>query len=77
MRAAKLSGRASKRTAKLFTSFVSRIGAYALPEIKQGGIIFPGFAMTEHPLNQFNKDNPCGLKFLDHCVGNVQSRQNE
>ena len=25
-----------------------------------------------HPLNQFNKDNPCGLKFLDHCVGNVE-----
>ena len=53
-------------------SFVSRSGCYALPELKQGGIIFPGFESMDHPLNQFNKDNPCGLKFLDHCVGNVE-----
>jgi len=53
-------------------SFVSRSGAFGLPKLKQGGIIFPGFERTEHPLNQFNKDNPCGLKFLDHCVGNVE-----
>ena len=53
-------------------SFVSRTGSYALPELKQGGIIFPGFEPMDHPLNQFNQDNPCGLKFLDHCVGNVE-----
>ena len=53
-------------------SFVSRSGGYALPEVKQGGTILPGFTTMEHPLNQFNRDNPCGLKFLDHCVGNVR-----
>ena len=53
-------------------SFVSRSGAYALPELKQGGMIFPGFQSMEHPLNQFNRENPCGLKFLDHCLGNVE-----
>jgi 4-hydroxyphenylpyruvate dioxygenase len=53
-------------------TFVSRTGTYTLPELKQGGLIFPGFEKMEHPLNQFNKDNPCGLKFLDHCVGNVE-----
>ena len=53
-------------------SFVSRSGGYALPEVKQGGTILPGFTTMEHPLNQYNRDNPCGLKFLDHCVGNVR-----
>ena len=56
-------------------SFISRSGDYALPNVKQGGTIFPGFVPTDHPLNQFNKDNPCGLKFLDHCVGNVHLNQ--
>jgi len=56
-------------------SFISRNGAYALPEVKQGGTILPGFIKTNHSLNQFNKDNPCGLKFLDHCVGNVHLNQ--
>ena len=53
-------------------SFISRSGCLGLPALKKGGIIFPGFKLTEHPLNQFNIDNPCGLKFLDHCVGNVE-----
>ena len=53
-------------------SFVSRSGGYALPKVKQGGTILPGFTTMEHPLNQYNRDNPCGLKFLDHCVGNVR-----
>ncbi len=56
-------------------SFISRSGDYALPNVKKGGTILPGFVPTDHPLNQFNKDNPCGLKFLDHCVGNVHLNQ--
>jgi len=64
-----------KTYGEVIHSFVSRSGGYALPEIKQGGIILPGFIPTEHALNQFNKDNPCGLKFLDHCVGNVHLDQ--
>jgi 4-hydroxyphenylpyruvate dioxygenase len=64
--------RASIKTyGEVVHSFVSRSGGYALSEVKQGGMIFPGFTEINHPLNQFNKDNPCGLKFIDHCVGNV------
>jgi 4-hydroxyphenylpyruvate dioxygenase len=60
-----------KTYGEVIHSFVSRSGAYALPELKKGGVIFPGFQTMEHPLNKYNEDNPCGLKFLDHCVGNV------
>jgi 4-hydroxyphenylpyruvate dioxygenase len=54
-------------------SFVSRTGAYALPEVKKGGPFMPGFKPgTEHALNAYNKAHPCGLKYVDHCVGNVE-----
>ena len=54
-------------------SFVSRTGAYALPNIKQGATFAPGFRpMGTFSLNAWNKANPCGLKFVDHCVGNVE-----
>jgi len=54
-------------------SFVSRTGAYDLPKVKQGGLFAPGFrAMGAFALNDFNAKNPCGLKFVDHCVGNVE-----
>jgi len=52
-------------------SFVSRGGSYALPNVKQGSVLFPGFKKQDHPLNQFNFKHDCGLKFVDHCVGNV------
>ena len=54
-------------------SFVSRHGAYALPELKKGGLFAPGFAKIG-PLgvNDYNERHPCGLKFVDHCVGNVE-----
>jgi 4-hydroxyphenylpyruvate dioxygenase len=61
-----------KTYGEVIHTFVSRTGCFGLPELKQGGIIFPGFETHEHPLNKFNLDNPCGLKFLDHCVGNVE-----
>jgi 4-hydroxyphenylpyruvate dioxygenase len=53
-------------------SFVSRTGEYALPNLKQGGPFMPGFQPMDFPLNEYNRDNPCGLKYVDHCVGNVQ-----
>ena len=54
-------------------SFVSRTGAYELPKVKQGGTFAPGFRpMGTFSLNAWNKANPCGLKFVDHCVGNVE-----
>ncbi len=61
-----------KTYGEIVHSFVSRSGTYSLPNLKKGSIIFPGFQEMVHPLNQFNKDNPCGLKYLDHCVGNVE-----
>ncbi|MDZ4756267.1 MAG: 4-hydroxyphenylpyruvate dioxygenase [Phycisphaerae bacterium] len=54
-------------------SFVSRTGEYALPALKAGGIFMPGFKKFENfSLNEFNLKHPCGLKFFDHCVGNVE-----
>jgi 4-hydroxyphenylpyruvate dioxygenase len=61
-----------KTYGEVIHTFVSRNGCFGLPELKQGGMIFPGFETLDHPLNQYNLDNPCGLKFLDHCVGNVE-----
>jgi 4-hydroxyphenylpyruvate dioxygenase len=54
-------------------TFVSRTGSYALPAIKAGGVFMPGFRKVENfALNAYNKANPCGLKFVDHAVGNVE-----
>ena len=54
-------------------SFVSRHGAYALPDVKKGGLFLPKFRKVEDfALNEFNRMHPCGLKFVDHCVGNVE-----
>ena len=54
-------------------TFVSRTGAYALPAIKNGGLFMPGFRKVEgFALNAYNKANPCGLKYVDHAVGNVE-----
>lgn len=54
-------------------SFVSRTGAYALPEVKKGSQFMPGFVPgADHALNAYNKAHPCGLKYVDHCVGNVE-----
>ncbi|MDZ4830127.1 MAG: 4-hydroxyphenylpyruvate dioxygenase [Phycisphaerae bacterium] len=54
-------------------TFVSRTGEYGLPQIKAGGALMPGFRKFEDfAMNDFNRKNPCGLKFFDHCVGNVE-----
>ncbi len=54
-------------------TFVSRTGAYALPTVKNGGTFMPGFRKVENfALNAYNKANPCGLKYVDHAVGNVE-----
>ncbi|MBU3682886.1 MAG: 4-hydroxyphenylpyruvate dioxygenase [Phycisphaerales bacterium] len=54
-------------------TFVSRTGAYALPDIKQGATFMPGYrAFGDFALNAHNRANPCGLKFVDHAVGNVE-----
>ncbi|MFM8872843.1 MAG: 4-hydroxyphenylpyruvate dioxygenase, partial [Phycisphaerales bacterium] len=54
-------------------TFVSRTGAYALPDVKQGATFMPGYrAFGEFALNAHNRAHPCGLKFVDHAVGNVE-----
>jgi len=53
-------------------TFVSRTGAYDLDKVKRGGPFMPGFKKIDSPVNDFNKKNPCGLMFVDHCVGNVE-----
>lgn len=54
-------------------TFVSRTGGYALPAVKSGGLFAPGFRkVTSFALNEHNRAHPCGLKFFDHCVGNVE-----
>ena len=54
-------------------TFVSRTGAYGLPTVKNGGTFMPGFRKVENfALNAYNKANPCGLKYVDHAVGNVE-----
>ncbi|MEM7629777.1 MAG: 4-hydroxyphenylpyruvate dioxygenase [Planctomycetota bacterium] len=62
-----------KTYGRVLHTFVSRTGAYALENIKRGGGTFmPVFRKTDSPINKFNEDNPCGLMFFDHCVGNVE-----
>ena len=63
-------------------SFVSRTGAYSLENLKKygktgapegNGLFMPGFKSThDFGLNRYNREHPCGLKFVDHCVGNVE-----
>ncbi len=54
-------------------SFVSRTGAYDLPSVKQGSEFSPGWRKVgNYTLNAHNRQHPCGLKFVDHLVGNVE-----
>jgi 4-hydroxyphenylpyruvate dioxygenase len=53
-------------------TFVSRTGEYALPTVKQGGVFMPRFRKVEYTLNESNLKHSCGLKFVDHLVGNVE-----
>jgi 4-hydroxyphenylpyruvate dioxygenase len=54
-------------------SFVERRGDYDLDRVKQGGLFAPRYRKTEGlAVNAFNRENPCGLMFVDHVVGNVE-----
>ena len=54
-------------------SFISRTGCFDLKQVREGKAITPQFQPVERfALNDFNAKNPCGLKFVDHCVGNVE-----
>ncbi len=61
-----------KTYGRVVHSFVSRTGAYALPDIKNGAEFMPVFKKMTSPVNDYYAANPCGLKYIDHCVGNVE-----
>ncbi|MEQ8850236.1 MAG: 4-hydroxyphenylpyruvate dioxygenase [Phycisphaerales bacterium] len=54
-------------------TFVSRSGHYDLENVKKRGAEFmPVFKKIDSPVNDYNEKNPCGLMYVDHCVGNVE-----
>jgi 4-hydroxyphenylpyruvate dioxygenase len=62
-----------KTYGRVVHSFVSRTDTYDLEKVRKGSTFMPGFtAMRSFALNEYNKANPCGLEFVDHCVGNVE-----
>jgi len=61
-----------KTYGRVIHTFVSRTGDYALTNVKRGGEFMPVFKKIDSPLNAYNEQKPCGLKYVDHCVGNVE-----
>jgi 4-hydroxyphenylpyruvate dioxygenase len=55
-------------------SFVSRTGEYQLERLKNNrGLFAPRYQFTQPlDINDYNRVHPCGLFFVDHCVGNVE-----
>ena len=62
-----------KTYGRVVHTFVSRSGHYALENIKRAGAEFmPVFRKIDSPVNDYNEQHPCGLMYVDHCVGNVE-----
>ncbi len=62
-----------KASGRVVHSFVSRTGDYELTNLKKGGPFNTKFQPIEHfAWNDYNKQHPCGLKYLDHLVCNVE-----
>ena len=61
-----------KTYGRVVHTFVSRDGDYALPNIKKGAEFMPVFKKIDSPVNDYNEKHPCGLKYVDHLVGNVE-----
>lgn len=62
-----------KTFGRVVHSFVSRTGKYALASVKRGELFAPGFTRSGSlNINRYNEQNPCGLFYVDHCVGNVE-----
>lgn len=58
---------------RVIHSFVSRTGVYAMDRVKAGGLFMPGFRkMEDLAINDYNRRNPVGLFYVDHCVANVE-----
>ncbi len=63
---------ASIKTYGRVHTFVSRTGSYDLPSIKKGAPFMPTFKSIDSPVNEVQPQEPCGLKYVDHCVGGVE-----
>ncbi len=61
-----------KTYGRVIHTFVSRTGDYAHENLRTGGLFMPTFKKFDSPLNKYNEENPCGLMFTDHLVGNVE-----
>ncbi len=62
-----------KAMGRVIHSFVSRTGEYSLDNVKKGGQFMPKFQkQTDLAINQYNRQNPVGLFYVDHCVANVE-----
>ena len=62
-----------KTFGRVVHSLISRTGEYALDKVKAGGLFMPKFAKVEGlAINEYNRSNPTGLFYVDHCVGNVE-----
>lgn len=66
-----------KSFGRVVHSFVSRTGSYGIETVKEPGNPFlPEFKVLEDlAINQYNRANPTGLFYVDHCVGNVEMGQ--
>jgi 4-hydroxyphenylpyruvate dioxygenase len=62
-----------KTFGRVVHSFVSRSGEYRLENLKRDGLFAPRFARSVPlDINEYNRHHPCGLFYVDHCVGNVE-----
>ncbi|MEQ1906409.1 MAG: 4-hydroxyphenylpyruvate dioxygenase [Pirellulaceae bacterium] len=62
-----------KSMGRVIHSFVSRTGNYALDKVKRGGNYMPRFQkVSDLAINEYNRQNPVGLFYVDHCVANVE-----
>ena len=65
-----------KTFGRVIHSFVSRTGQYTLDKVNAGGTFLPTYAKIENlAINEYNRANPTGLFYVDHCVGNVELGQ--
>ncbi len=62
-----------KTYGRVIHSFVSRQGEFDLANLRKGGRMSPIFkTCRQSALNDYNRQHPCGLEYVDHCVGNVE-----
>ena len=62
-----------KTYGRVIHSFVSRRGEFDLANLRKGGRMSPIFKnRLQFALNDYNRQHPCGLEYVDHCVGNVE-----